>query len=515
MENKIRAGVGKTDITAEPGAVIGDLLTEKAKRHIPSEFMANKIAIDDPLYAKALVLEQGDCRLALITVDATAVGCRTTSQNILDDSADDFIPNLRRCLSGELGIPPQNVSVCASHTHPPGRTLCSDQEQLRRTVDAVRQAIGSLTPVVVGAGSIRDVRLTFNRTSRLKSGLHGFGRMHDEEVASLGPVDTEIGVIRIDRVAGPPLAVVYNFASHILYNSPRDNISAGFPGIASGLFETALGNGAMAFFIQGAGGDVSCISTASSEKINPRSAEETGLLLAQSVLKAHRGIRPSSADIQVVSTTVDFPLRRDIPETIAALRRKQAELVASLQHLNIDFKMFLSLYLPYALYPEYPAHPVVRYLHADQTGDHEVPAMDRRNRAAIHGYLGNIRVMQELAVCEFKISTLAKHQEIIDALGTRVVAAEIQGIRIGGAVLITAPMEVLTEIGLKVKKMSPFPNTCIASNANGYFHYACPASYYPLGSYEATECLLAPEWEPAFYGAVREVFNRLQAAGAV
>lgn len=91
--------------------------------------------------------------------------------------------------------------------------------------------------------------------------------------------------------------------------------------------------------------------------------------------------------------------------------------------------------------------------------------------------------MEEIARAEFKIRTLQKHQEIIGTLGGKTVPAEIQGIKIGECVLIAAPMEVLTEVGLKVKKTSPFRHTYIASIANGYLHYSPPASYYPLGSY--------------------------------
>ncbi|MBI4023776.1 MAG: hypothetical protein HY360_02280 [Verrucomicrobia bacterium] len=513
MKHRLLAGVGKADITVEPGAIIGDLLTEKAKPHIPREFWDKKIEIDDPLFVKALVLDDGSSKLALITMDVTAVGCRTTSQNILDDSADDFLPNLRGCLSKELGIRPAHVSVCASHTHEPGPTLCSDQEQLRRTVQAVKQALQNMTSVAIGVGSIQDKRLTVNRTCRQKNGLHSCGRLPEQEVESLGPVDTEIGVIRIDRLDGRPLAVVYNFASHILYSSPNDNVTAGFPGVTSDFLEKNLGGGTMAFFIQGAFGDVMEVCLPYNEKVNPRSPCETGLMLAQSVLEAYRKIEPSPASLQVVSTTVEFPLRNDIPKGIAALRRQQAELTAALDLLSLNFESFLPLYLQYALHPEFPTHPAMRYLHADQTGDPAVRSMDRRNRIDVERYLGNVRHMEEIARAEFKIRTLQKHQEIIDTLGGKTVSAEIQGIKIGGCVLIAAPMEVLTEVGLNVKKNSPFRHTYIVSIANGYLHYSPPASYYPLGSYEATECLLAPEWEAIFYRVVQDLFDQLQAKG--
>ena len=513
IKNVTLAGVGKADITAEPGAVIGDLLTEKAKPHIPRELLDKKIAIDDRLFVKALVLDDGSDRMALITMDATAVGCRTTSQNILDDSADDFMANLRSKLLKEMGIPPGNVSVCASHTHPPGRTLCSDREQLQRTGEAVKQALQNMAPVVIGVGSTHDNRLTVNRTCRQKNGLHSCGRLPDEEVESLGPVDTEIGVIRIDRLDGRPLAVVYNFASHILYSSPDDNISAGFPGVTSGFLEKNLGDGMMAFFIQGAFGDVMESCMGYNERINPRSACETGLMLAQSILDTYNNIKPSQTGLQVVSTIVEFPLRSDIPDILAALQQQQAGLIAALDQLSLNFESFLPLYLHHALNPTFPTHPAMRYLHADQTGDPALRGTDRHNRTAMEKYLHNVRRMEQISRNEFKRQTLQKHREIIDTLGTKTVSAEIQGIKIGECVLIAAPMEVLTEVGFNVKKNSPFRHTYIASIANGYLHYSPPASYYPLGSYEATECLLAPEWEEIFYRAVRDLLGQLQAKG--
>jgi hypothetical protein len=117
--------------------------------------------------------------------------------------------------------------------------------------------------------------------------------------------------------------------------------------------------------------------------------------------------------------------------------------------------------------------------------------------------------METMARNEEDIATLAKHQEIIDDIGAPTVGAEIQAIRIADAVLITAPMEILAETGMKIKQESPHEHTFIAAICNGYLHYAPPASYYPRGGYEVTECLLAPEWESIFETAVKELLLQL------
>ena len=95
MNVELRAGVGKADITCRAEGTQCELLSERTKAHIPKEFWDKPITIDDPLYARALVLDDGERKLVLITMDTTAVGCRSISQFILNDSADDFVPNLR------------------------------------------------------------------------------------------------------------------------------------------------------------------------------------------------------------------------------------------------------------------------------------------------------------------------------------------------------------------------------------------------------------------------------------
>jgi hypothetical protein len=43
---------------------------------------------------------------------------------------------------------------------------------------------------------------------------------------------------------------------------------------------------------------------------------------------------------------------------------------------------------------------------------------------------------------------------------------------------------VFTEIGLEIKKASPFPATCVVSLANGYNGYLPTPAQHTLGGYE-------------------------------
>lgn len=508
----LRAGVGKVDITCPEGELAYGLYPEKAMAHIPPQYRDMKVQIDDPLYVRALALDDGEELVVLVTLDICAVGARSISQFILYDSPDDFVPRLRERVEAELGLPGDRVSLSASHVHPPGRLLCDEEDQIARSVEAIRQALNHMTPVKLGVGAGHEDTLTLNRTFVMKDGTDYSWRPEPpgEEIERLRPIDPEIGIIRIDRLDGSPFAVLYDFASHLLVGCRRGKITADWAGVTSAYLEEQLGGQTAAIFLQGANGDI--MEASYDDRENPRNKVDFGTRLGQSVLEAYRGIEAGPAKIKVSTRQVEFPLRRDIPATVAEVRRQQAELTASMRYTGLTFKTFLPLYLKYALHPDYPNHSPHRYLQADDCHDETFRVLDEQNRGAIAKYLQSMRAMELMAVNELKIATLDKHQEIIDELGGDVVAAEIKGIRIGECAFIAAPMEVLAEVGFAVKQASPFAHTYIISNSNGYLHYSPPASYYGRGGYEVTECLLAPEWEAIFMASVEQIFEELSAS---
>jgi hypothetical protein len=493
----------KHGIGAGDGTVAGSLRAGVAKSDIT--IRKKGILIKDPLYAKALVLDDGTTKTAIIAMDVLAIGG-------IGDVRDDFLPKLRNRIQKELKLPGRNVLVNASHTHPPGRLLCDDVEQVDRTFDAVRRALQNMTAVKVGAGRGHEDRITINRTLRLKNGKawtirHANPCPPDEEVAGVGPIDPEIGILRIDRVDGQPLAVVYNFACHPLFGDLRGAITANFPGFASKVIEENLGNDAMALFLQGAGGDV--IDVFFKDSNRPRDTELLGTMLGLSTLKALRDIRTKDAKLSVLSETIKLPRRTDIPERIEELRQAQAELLESLRTTSLNFKTFLPLYLKYALSSDYPADYSYRYLQEEKIGTHELSAMDSHNGRNIEKYLRNIYAMERLARIQDRIATFTFHKALNDEAGEATIAAEVQGIRIGDCVLITSPIEVLVEVGLNVKKASPYKHTFMAAFSNGYMHYGAPAADYGKGGYEVTECLLAPEWQQIYEKKANEIIRRL------
>ncbi len=66
--------------------------------------------VNDPCYAKALVLKHGGTTVVLITVDAVAIG-------EIGRIGNGFLAKVRGDLEKDLGIPPSSVVVNASHCH--------------------------------------------------------------------------------------------------------------------------------------------------------------------------------------------------------------------------------------------------------------------------------------------------------------------------------------------------------------------------------------------------------------
>lgn len=480
---RLRAGVGRSDITTDqPGAII-----------------------HDPLYAKALVIDDGTTSVAIVAMDVVALA-------MIGEVPDDFVPTLRARIEGELGIPGAHVLVNASHTHPPGSLLCPPDELLERVTDAVASARQSMVPVTVGSGVGYEDRFIINRTLRLKDGT-GWTIRHanpcppDELVQALGPVDPQIGVIRVDRSDGGPLAVVYNFGCHPLLGVPGGFITGNFPAFASEVIEQHLGAGTLALFLQGAGGDI--CEVLYKDVSHPRDCREPGRMLGLSTLQAWRQITTADATISVAHKILDLPRRTDIPQRLAALEAEQDELLASLRFTSLNFRTFLPLYLKYALNPDWPADYSYRYLQEEAIGRSDLREMDAENRRNLEKYLSNIRTMERLARIQDQIATLRKHQEINAESGEATIRTEVQGMRIGQCVLITSPAELLAQVGLNIKAASPYEHTFVLGFSNGYIHYGPPASDYALGGYEVTECLLAPEWQELYEQAAREVIAML------
>jgi len=477
---RLRAGVAKVNITNEE--ITGP--------------------VTDSLHAKALVLENGSTRAVIITVDAVAIGR-------IGSIGNDYLGNLRKKIREEFGIDGNNVMVSASHLHGAGYRLCPDVEQ--RTVQAVREATRNMVPVSVGVGSGYEDRITENHLLLLTNGK-GWAIRHanplppDEEIEKVGPIDPEIGILRLDRINGGTLAVVYNFTGHP-YPSITSQTDA-YTTFATKVIEDNTSEGTIALFVQGFCGDV--IPVLYKDVSSARDQSPLGNMLGLSAMEAFRKIKTAkNSELKVINEVIKLPRRNDFDERIESMKKEQESLLRSLRGTSLNFKTFLPLYINYNIHEEYPSYYSHRYLNDEMHGRDDMEILDQANRRNIDKYLRNIHAMEKLSRLQYNISLVEERKAENQASNESTINVEVQAIKIGDFVMVTFPAEASVQVGLNIKKMSPFENTFVAGYTNGYLHYTPTSEQIGTGSYQDQSCLLAPEWQKIYEEKVIEILKAL------
>lgn len=458
--------------------------------------------VNDPLFAKALVVKNDMSTLVIVTIDAVALG-------EIGKIGNDFLPAVRGRIERELGIKPANVLINASHCH---GVVCADVAD--KTFQAVAEAAQNTIPVNIGAGRGHEDRVSENRRFKLKDGSEADSRRAyslppDDAYVSVGPIDPEIGVLRFDREDGGAFAVVYNFACHPIEGVPGGGNTADMIGFASKTIEENLGGGAIALFLQGCAGD---INPANYKDVDhPHDAEPLGNRLGLSTLRALRAVRTKEdGRLIVINETIELP-RSDSRPRIEALEAEQSKLVQSLKGTSINLETFLPLLVKYHTSNSYPSTYGHRYLHEEKMGWDDLKRHDTENRSNIQAYIENIRVMEKLTRLQENLRLLRMHQAANDAAPKRTIDVEVMGIRVGDFVLVTFPGEPTVQIGLDIKQRAPHELTFVAGYTNGYLYYAPTAEQLKNPGYAQEDCdtILAPEWEAIYKAKAGEILNAL------
>jgi len=228
---EFRAGVAKADLDPPAGLPMAGYSVRYSKGTM------------DPLEARVLALSDGSRTLAIVTLDL----CFPFDPPIMDE--------IRAAVRGKV----DEVVFHASHTHS-GPTYSAAPEAAKhaipRVAGAIEAAARSMAPARIGNGW-GQTYLGFNRRYlRVDGSVQMFWR-NEPKVSTTFPVDPTVGVIRVDRADGTPLAVLVHYACHPVVLGPENlDYSADYPSEMRRYVEQEMGGGAMAFFLQGAPGDI-------------------------------------------------------------------------------------------------------------------------------------------------------------------------------------------------------------------------------------------------------------------
>ncbi len=262
----LRGGAAKVEITPPLGVT---LIGSYSK---PSD------SVMDDLYVKAMVLSDGSNTVAIIAAD------------LLYTPLEEITEPVRTIVREKLGIPKQNIMICATHTHsgpevftrsklpPKSRVPVSDLAQsylqvlVRKMVDAVLTAHQSMRDVRIGAAVGEVPEVLFNRrpvakngrvktaftlppevvaTRRIEAAADGEARvmftlLSNGAPLEFGRVDPRVFVLRMEDTEGGTVGSLVDFGCHPVSIYPHfpTAISADYPAFVTRVVEQAEGESA-------------------------------------------------------------------------------------------------------------------------------------------------------------------------------------------------------------------------------------------------------------------------------
>ena len=427
----------------------------------------------DDCWARAIVLEQGETRLAIVAVDICTM-------------RDDQYRAIVARVTARCGIPAEGVLIGCTHNHsnnsllePFDASTSPWQETLNDlVVSAVYQACQRLAPTSrIRYATAKFGKVAYNRRVVLPNvcdevdvvcmligaeprwdtiverlaGTLGVTRerlgLSREAVAPEGTVDDSLRLLAFEGSGGETLASIVSAACHPVTHSFADrHTCADFPGLLVSQAERELGG--MGLFLQGCSGDVRPRYRESSYAEVERVGAEFGSALreAASTLQEIQGPQVIGA----MKQQVELPLKPYQP------RAQQRTRLAALE----EAQRILAQSPP-------------------------ASGADMRERWGIY---------QESAFLRYQLKwgDLETRQE---DLKRESVAATLQALRLGNILLLTSPAEVFAETGIELAAWAAeqgWDGSIVSSCTNGYVNYIPPRAEAERGGFEPSCTMLAP-----------------------
>jgi len=423
----LRAGAAASNITPPLGeSIVGGW------EPIPA---AN---IHDELFARCLVLDDGDTRLAIAICDNVGIPV-------------EVFDRAKKLVERATGIPPSHQLMASTHTHSAttarGPLKTSYENELtdyqrflaHRISDGIRRAIAQLEPAQIGWGAIDEPSEVFNRrwfvsdAGLLSNPFGGVDRVrmnppvgspHLERPA--GPTDPEISFVSVQSVAGRPIALLANYSLHYVGGVRRGDVSADYFGYFAKFIERKLG-------------------------ATGQSPPFVGMLS-----------NGTSGDVNNIDFRGRSRRKYDRYEKMQEVAEKVASRVAD-AHQQVVFHDWVPLVAKQrslALTTRQPTSEMLAYL--KEATSAEGDEQDRRHR-------------REKIYAE-------RLKRIVD--GPKEVEVPLQTFRIGDLGIAAIPFETFAETGLELKRRSPLRQTFTIELAGGSFGYLPTPAQHRLGGYE-------------------------------
>jgi predicted nucleic acid-binding protein len=430
-QSGIKAGAAKVNLTPPYGTIInGDFLPMYAK------------AIHDSLYAKALVIDNGQQRFVFVVVD-----------NMTIDG--DLINDTKAIIRQQTGLLPEQVMISSTHSHSCGSVIetatCQADLSYRlampeKIVSAVVLALGNLQPAKITWGHINVPKHVSCRRWYMKPGFPMISPFGDTDKVwmnpspgsefldqPVSPTDPQVSYLAVKTTDDKWISILANYSTHYVGSIPENTISADYYGEIDSQLKSKLNTGEnfVGIMSNGTSGDVNTFDfkltknypTAYFEKLKMIAHE-----ISDSILVSLKEAKWSAKPVFKIASG----------ETIVARRQPSEKLLAQVTErvMNTNY---------------------VRLGSVDKASD-------------------DIARLYALDVVKLDF-----YQPDFYRLPT-------QAIRIGDGTIGTLPGEFFSETGLKLKKEAPCKYYFTISLANAMIGYVPPAAQFLLGGYETWLC---------------------------
>jgi hypothetical protein len=211
------------------------------------EYPASGKYAHERLYMRAIVLDNGVTRAALIGADLSGLG-------------EEVWTVASKQIAEELKCPVENVIMSATHSHsavssgPPAPGVSRPPQQatgptVEAIINAVRQAKAKLQPAQVGFGT------GFSYLNVARDSISEDTHLWTQAPNLEGPSDKTLAVVKFTTPTGEPIAAYVNYAMHPINGYLVGITSADFPGAACRYVEQAFDDAMVMVWTQGASGD--------------------------------------------------------------------------------------------------------------------------------------------------------------------------------------------------------------------------------------------------------------------
>ena len=348
-----------------------------------------------------------------------------------------YIDQAKALITETTGLQPEQVLIACTHTHTGPHTGDDEYTQWlwRRIADAVSIAWQARQPAEVGWASTIEERLVFNRRFRMADGSvqTNPGINNPNVIEPAGPTDPEVGVMVLRGEAGQTIGALGNYALHYV-GIPDDftSFSADYFAVFGTMLQRLRSESFVAALSNGASGDINNHNVMG--HVTPRNDQYQHCERAGAIVAANALWAWNEAEF-----AAELPIASALEEiTLAARPPATDEDLAKAQEIE------------------------------DRLAAGESVRMGERSFAR--------------RVRRFEAEPPTDRKTVVQAL------------RIGDLAIVSAPGEFFVELGLAIKRRSPFAQTMVIELANDSIGYIPTMRAFEEGAYEAN----SSRFEPGF-----------------